>query len=132
MRLILVLALGLGLASPAKALPDLSTNSTVMEGLFAVGLADRIRKKCPDISARLLKAYNYIRSLEAHAKSLGYSDAEIEALIDNKSEEAKLKVRIAAYLAERGATPENANSYCAPGLAEIENKTAAGALLRAN
>lgn len=119
------------LASPAAALPPLHENPTVVNGFYAIGLADEVRKKCDRIAPRWLRAYNYLMSLESYAKKAGYSDAQIEELTDNKSEKEKLRSKIRADLAKRGASPENPEAYCTVGLEEIAKGSDAGKLLRA-
>ena len=78
-----------------------------------------------------MRAYTFLKSLERYARAKGYSDAEIEELLDNKAEKEKLRERIIADLAERGATPETPQGYCAVGLEEIAKESQAGRLLRA-
>lgn len=119
-------------ATPLAALQPLHENPTVINGFYAIGLADEVRKNCTSISPRFVRAYNYLRSLEKYARDAGYSDAQIEQLVDNKSEKRKLRSVIQADLAKRGASPESPEGYCTVGLEEIAKDTAAGRLLRAN
>ncbi|NND42295.1 MAG: DUF5333 domain-containing protein [Boseongicola sp.] len=122
----------LALASgPAIALQPLHKDPTVVSGFYAIGLADEVRKNCESISPRMLRAYNYLRALERYARDAGYSDAQIEDLTENKAEKEKLRVRIRADLAERGASPQNPEGYCTVGREEIAKDTVAGRLLRA-
>jgi Family of unknown function (DUF5333) len=118
-------------ATSAAALQPLHQNPTVINGFYAIGLADVVRKNCDSISPRWVTAYNYLRSLESYARKAGYTDAQIEELADNKAEKKKLQERILADLAERGATPQTPEGYCTVGLEEIAKGSAAGKLLRA-
>lgn len=131
MRMIKPLILSLLIAGPAWALPPLSEQDGINDGLLAVGIADEIRTQCPDISARMFKALSFMNGLKSQAKSLGYSDAEVKAYTKNKTEKAKMRARGEAYLKEHGVTPGDAESYCALGRAEIEKNSQIGALLRA-
>lgn len=132
MRGIATVALIAGLnATSASALQPLHENPTVINGFYAIGLADEVRKNCSSISPRLLRAYNYLMALQKYAKDAGYSDEQIDELVDNKSEKEALRAKIRADLAERGASPENPEGYCTVGLDEIAKDTAAGRLLRA-
>ncbi|SEO26434.1 hypothetical protein SAMN04490248_10376 [Salinihabitans flavidus] len=101
------------------------------DGLIAVGVADEIRKNCPTISARLFRALRYLHGLENHAKKLGYSQDEIDAYVDDKAEEKRLRAIGADYMRARGVVEDDAKSYCALGRAEIEKSSQIGALLRA-
>ena len=96
-----------------------------------IGLADEVRKRCDTIEPRLIRAYNYLRSLERYARNAGYTSEQIEELTDNKAEKEKLRARIRADLAKRGATPETPEGYCTVGREEIAKGSAAGRLLRA-
>lgn len=117
---------------PASALPPLQKDPTVLNGFYAIGLADEVRKNCNSISPRMLRAYNFLKSLENHARKAGYSDAQIEALAENRAEKERLRKRIRADLAKRGATPRSPEGYCTVGREEIAKDSMAGRLLRAN
>ena len=135
MRNILVTASAVVLFSAAhvaaSVLPPLHENRTVVSGFYAIGLADEIRKKCKTIDPRYLRAYNFLKSLEKYARNAGYSDAQIEELVDNRTEKEKLRAEIRADLAERGASAESPEGYCTVGREEIAKDSAAGRLLRA-
>ncbi len=119
-------------ASPVAAKQPLHENPTVISGFYAIGLADEVRKNCNSISPRMLRAYNYLRALRNWARDNGYSDAEIEELVDNRKEKEALRERIRADLKDRGASPQTPEGYCTVGREEIAKETAAGRLLRAN
>jgi hypothetical protein len=131
MKQYLLSAAILGLtALPAAALQPLHENPTVVSGFYAIGLADEVRKNCSSISPRLITAYYYLKSLEKYARDAGYTEAQIEELVDNKKEKEALRAKIRADLAKRGATPENPEGYCTVGREEIAKDSAAGKLLR--
>lgn len=115
---------------PAMALTPLHKNEAVVSAFYAIGLADEVRKNCPSISPRMIRAYTYLKSIEKFARDQGYSDAEIEELAENKAEKERLRVQIRADLAERGAKPGAPDGYCAVGREEIAQETASGRLLR--
>ena len=66
-------------ASAASAKPPLREVPEIDGTILAVGIADEIRKNCPDISARLIRAVGVVNGLKGTARSLGYSDEEIDA-----------------------------------------------------
>ncbi|NNE79381.1 MAG: DUF5333 domain-containing protein [Silicimonas sp.] len=121
----------IGTGSSAEALPPLQKNPTVVSGFYAIGLADELRKNCNTIEPRLFRAYRYLKSLERYARNAGYSESQIDELVDNKTEKARLRQEIQADLAKRGATPKSPQAYCTVGLEEIAKGSAAGRLLRA-
>lgn len=132
MRFILIPAAAvLLLGAPALALQPIHENRTVISAFYSIGLADELRKRCDGVDARMFRAYRYLKSLERYARDVGYSEAQIEDLTENKTEKEKLRTRIRADLAERGASPENPEGYCTVGREEIAKGSAAGRLLRA-
>lgn len=121
----------LALAAPAVALQPLHQDLRVLNGFYVIGFADEIRKKCDSIEPRIFRAFNYLRSLERYARNAGYTSEDIDNLRDNKAEKEKLRARIRADLARRGATPETPEGYCTVGREEIAKGSAAGRLLKA-
>ena len=119
------------LANTAEAKPPLREVSAIDDALLDLGVADRIRKKCPTISARMLRALRYINDLERQAKAMGYTDEEISAYIDSDAEKDRMKARGAAFFAQRGVDTSDPQSYCALGLEEIQKSSRIGSLLRA-
>lgn len=118
-------------ASAAEALPPLSQNDYINHRLISARVADRIRKTCPNISARIFYAYSQARALERYALRLGYSQAEIDAFIDSDTEKTRVKAAAEEYLKANGATPGNIPGFCTLGRTEIAKKSVAGSLLRA-
>ncbi len=118
-------------AGEATAKPALRDVPKIDNGLYTVGLANEIRRKCPDISGRIFKGISTLRALKAEATQLGYTDAEIEAHVSSDVEKDRLRARAKKYMKDQGFA-QNRKGYCALGRAEIEKKTAVGALLRAN
>ncbi|WP_299725155.1 DUF5333 domain-containing protein [uncultured Tateyamaria sp.] len=129
MTMALILSLSAGAIS---AKPHLRDVPEVDGTLLAVGIADEIRKNCPAISARMVKALGVVRAVGARARALGYSDAEIDAYRKSDTEKARLRAQRDAYLAEAGATPGASDGYCRLGREEIEKGGQVGALLRMN
>lgn len=127
--LVTILAAGLaaGGASAAQSLRDIER---VESGLFAMAVADKIRRECGDIHARFFKARGALHALYDLARSHGYSDAQIEAYVESDAERARMRARRDGYLAERGVVESDPETYCAAGRAEIRASTRIGALLR--
>ncbi|ASM72667.1 MULTISPECIES: DUF5333 domain-containing protein [Roseobacteraceae] len=125
------IALSMAATTSVVAKPHLR-DTPIDDGLLAVGLADEIRKACPDISARMLRAFGYINDLKSQAQALGYSEAEIDAYRKSDVEKARLKQRGDAYLAANGVVAGQPETYCALGRNEIEKSSRIGSLLRVN
>lgn len=131
-RMMITAAVGLALlAAPVAAKPPLRDVPAIDDALLDLGIADRIRKNCPDISARMLTAIGYLYGLKDKARELGYSDAEIEAYVDSDAEKARMKARGAAFFKARGVDTSDPQSYCALGRAEIQKSSRIGSLLKA-
>ena len=119
------------LAQPVAAKPPLREVAEIDNALFDLGIADRIRKECPSISARLFKAISYARKVEQNAKSKGYSDAEIKAYTDSDFEKARMRAKGRDFFEAKGVELSDPQSYCALGNAEIQKGSRIGSLLRA-
>ncbi|KIN69246.1 hypothetical protein Z948_2985 [Sulfitobacter donghicola DSW-25 = KCTC 12864 = JCM 14565] len=102
----------------------------VDDAVFDVAVADKIRKECPDISARVVKALTLYRSVRSKARALGYSDEEIEAYGDSDQEKARMRAKGEAYLRANGVVASDPQSYCAVGRKEIQKASRIGSLLR--
>jgi len=130
--LLLAVVVAVTTTTSASALTPLHENPRVINGFYALGMADILRRGCDDIKPRWIRAYNYLKALESFAKKEGYSQAQIDELTDNDAEKDKLEARIRADLAKRGASPKTPEGYCTVGREEIAKGSAAGRLLRAN
>lgn len=123
---------GIPLGGLAAAQSALSTDPTVRNGFYVLGFADEIRKNCPQIGPRLVRAYSYLKGLEQYARNAGYSQSQIDALLDDKSSKEALLRQIRSDLAARGAQPGDQAGHCKVGREEMARGTEAGRLLKAN
>jgi len=135
MRLVKSVALGLMLTATAataqaNTASGLSDEKDINAGLLVIAVADKIRRECSGISARFLTARSYLGSLKDAAARKGYSEAEINAYINNDAEKARMRDRRNAYFKANGASNRDAASLCALGRAEIQNQSQIGLLLR--
>ena len=117
--------------APVSAAKGLAQEAALNEGLVAISMANVIRKTCPGISARMLKAWFYIKTLETEAQSLGYSAQEVTAFVKDPMEKKRVLSIAQERLADHGVIPEQPATYCTLGLAEIEAGSAIGKLLKA-
>jgi hypothetical protein len=132
---ITVMAAGFGLVlsvlgGALAAKPALKDVAYVREGIITAGMAIEIGDICPRVSVRLIRGYSFLNSLKDHARSLGYTDAEIEDYTGDDAEEERLKVVARARLADMGAVNGQPETYCVVGRSEIANGTPLGRLLR--
>lgn len=131
MKSVIVIVLAVLMALPALALEPLGQNKTVVSKLTAARIADRIRRECDSIDARLIYAYSEARALKREAEKLGYSATQIDDFLDDKAEKARIYAAAEDYLKSKGAKPGDKASFCTVGRAEIDAKSYVGSFLRA-
>ena len=117
------------LAGPAQALEPLSQERYINDRLIAARIADRIRRECPTIQARLIYAYSQARALERYALDRGYSRAQVDAFLDSKEERKRIYAVAEDYMTRNGVTAGDPQSFCRLGMQEIANRTVTGSLL---
>ena len=118
------------LALPGAALPPLSQNAEITEGLIAVGMALELSDRCDGLSARTLRGVFYLNGLKNAARSAGYPDAQIDAFVDDRAERTRLEGIARDRLAALGATQGDADSYCRVGRDQIAAGSQVGRLLK--
>ena len=116
-----------GHLSAQTALKDVAK---VRDGIIYVGMAYEISEQCDSIGARLFRGLGYLQSLRRHARDLGYSEAEIDAYINDEAEKDRLEGIARAQLASLGAVPGQEATYCTVGRAQMDASTRVGWLLR--
>ncbi len=119
-----------GLAGAATAQSALKDEARVRDGIVQVGMAYEISEKCSSLSARTLRGISYLQELKRYAQQRGYSDNQIDAYIDNKSEQRRLEAIARQQLALLGVVEGQEATYCAAGRDQIDRDTRVGWLLR--
>ena len=132
MRLVLTTLIALSLGSGASAArADLADERDINAGLLTVAIAEKIQRECASISPRFWEARSYAKQLKGMARERGYSDAEVDAYINDKAEKAKMRERRNAYFKSKGASNLDAASLCRLGREEIKNRSRIGSFLKA-
>lgn len=129
--LIAALALMVSAAQPAAALEPLSRERYINDRLVAARVADRIRRNCPSISARMITAFSQARALKRYALQKGYSEAQIDAFLDSRADKDRIYAVAERYMAQNGVAAGDTNSFCRLGRDEIARNTVSGSLLSA-
>ncbi|MFC3630773.1 DUF5333 domain-containing protein [Paracoccus angustae] len=114
---------------PAAALPPLSQDRHVNDNLVQARVADMLRRGCPDLDARIIKAFSEARKLKRYALDRGYSEAQIDAFLDSKEERRRIYAEADRYMVANGVVNGQPDTFCRLGRQEIERKTIAGSLL---
>lgn len=129
-----IVGLALGAALTAAALPahaGLKDEAGINQGLLYLAAADKIRRECGSIGGRLFRAQSYANALKKAAAERGYSEAEIDAYINNDANKAAMRERRNAYFKSKGASNLDPASLCVLGQAEMASGSQIGQLLRA-
>ncbi|MFX0541331.1 DUF5333 domain-containing protein [Roseovarius sp. S4756] len=132
MRLVITTLIALSVAGGASAArADLAAEQDINAGLLAVAAADKIRRECGDISGKFWAARSYVNQLKGMAIERGYTEAEIDAYVNDDAEQAKMRERRNAYFKSKGASNLDAGSLCKLGKDEIKNRSRIGSFLKA-
>ncbi|MDQ1899228.1 DUF5333 domain-containing protein [Paracoccus sp. WLY502] len=126
---LVALSLAAAPASPAAALPPLSQERHVNDSLVQARVADLLRRGCPDLDARIIKAFSEARKLKRYALEQGYSEAQIDAFLDSREERRRIYAQADRYMVANGVVNGQPETFCRLGRQEIERKTIAGSLL---
>ena len=120
--------LGAMLSTAASANP--ANVERVTDGLIAAGMAIELDDNCGDVRVRMLRGLNFLQGLKNHLQDLGYSNAEIDAYIDNRDEKQRLKDIAQERLFALGVRADDPATYCIVANAQIAEGTQVGQLLR--
>ena len=116
-------------AAPAVALPPLSQERHINDSLVQARVADVLRKGCPTLDARLVRAFSEARKLKRYALDQGYSEAQIDAFLDSREERRRIYAEADRYMVANGVVNGQPETFCRLGQQEIARKTIAGSLL---
>ena len=109
---------------------SLAENTRVRDGIVHVGMAVELSDKCGSLRPRTIRGIGFLQELKDYARSQGFSDAEIDAYVDNKAEQRRLAALARDQLARLGVVEGQESTYCAVGRDQIARQTRVGWLLR--
>ena len=132
-RNIMIAAITLMIATAATGdtPTPLAREAHINHSLMSAQAADKIRKTCPSISARMWVALVKANALKSYARRKGYSEPEVRAFLKDPTEKARVKALAADYLKARGVIAGDVETYCTVGRAEITKRSLVGQMLRA-
>jgi len=119
------------LALPAAAQVPLSQETYINDRLVQARVADMLRRGCPDISARMIRAFSEARALKRYALDQGYSETEIETFLDSREDRRRIYAEADRYMVQNGVVNGQPETFCRLGRDEIARQTVAGSLLSA-
>ena len=117
------------LTGPAAALPPLSLEGHVNDSLVQARVADVLRKGCPTLDARLVRAFSEARKLKRYALDQGYSESQIDAFLDSRDERRRIYAEADRYMVAKGVVNGQPETFCRLGRQEIAQGSIAGSLL---
>lgn len=117
-------------AALADQRPGLANEPHATAMLVEARVADRVRRQCPSIDGRMLRAMSEARKLKAWANGQGYTDDEISSFLDSRAQKDRIYALAETRLQRNGAVEGRPESYCTAGRAEMAAGTLAGSLLR--
>ncbi len=133
----LAIVASLGLPSASLAATQAEVNDTlrntpaIYNGLFTAALIKHVTDTCPAIDppGRLMRV-NHFLGLYNRARGLGFSRSQIEAFVEDKTEQARMRGIVEAHLQRAGVSPQSETEVCAYARAQIAERTALGRQLR--
>lgn len=117
-------------ATTAQAQSSPGQVTSVTEGLISAGMAIELGDKCSDVSVRMVRGLGFLQSLKSRLKEAGFTEAEIDAYIDDDAEKDRLEAIARDRLAQLGVIEGEAESYCRVAQGQISGETRVGWLLR--
>jgi hypothetical protein len=106
-------------------------NPAVYDGLFTAGLIKHIVDTCPSVEGpSRLSRTTFFLGLYNRARGMGFSRAQIEAFVEDKSEQDHLRALVKAHLEKQGVAADKEDSVCAYARAQIAARTELGRRLR--
>ena len=120
-------------AAPAATATDYTAireDAHIHARLLAASKAYVIQESCPSLDRRKFYLITEALKLQSYARKLGYTNKEISTYVDDKVEQARFRALAEPWAFSQGAVKGDAESFCAVGRAEIENRTEVGAFLR--
>ncbi len=101
----------------------------ITEGLIATAIAYEIGRVCGPVDGRRLQGIAFLLSLQSRARSLGFSQEEIDAYVEDEAEKARLEGIARERLTALGAVEGDEESFCAVGRTEMARGSQVGRLL---
>lgn len=96
-------------------------------GLLTASIIAHIVRRCDALEgpSRFMRRA-YFLPLYNRARSMGATRAQIEAFVEDEAEKARMEEATRRYITQRGARPDDPESICALGRAEMEAGTPIG------
>jgi len=124
-----ILTTSVPLAAEARIAPE--TEPHIYGSLLSAAIGAMIAHNCETIEPRKFFALIKAWELKNFAMNKGYTEAEIDAFLRDRTERKLMREAAEGYLVGLGVDLDDPASFCSAGRAEIEKGTLAGQLIRA-
>jgi hypothetical protein len=108
----------------------LRDDAQIHEGLTVISVGRHIQRVCDDISPRMVRAWAFAEGLVDRAEDLGLTRREIDAYIEDRTEQDRYRSVMHAWFVARGTSHEDDAAVCRLGRDEITAGSQIGRLLR--
>ncbi len=102
----------------------------IHSGLTVIAVGRHIQNVCDDIRPRLVRAWNFAEGLVDRAQDLGFTRAQVEAFIDDRTEQERYGAVMRQWFAQQGVDASDRDAVCRVGRDEITAGSQIGRLLR--
>ena len=127
----LVAGSAVGATSQAEVNDTLRSTPAIYNGLFTAALIKHVTDTCPAIEPPgRMRRVSFFLGLYNQARGLGFSRDQIEAFVEDKSEQARLRGVVESHLTRAGVDPKSETEVCAYARSQIAERTALGRQLR--
>ena len=127
----LVAGSAVGATSQAEVNDTLRSTPAIYNGLFTAALIKHVTDTCPGIEPPgRMRRVSFFLGLYNQARGLGFSRDQIEAFVEDKSEQARLRGVVESHLTRAGVDPKSETEVCAYARSQIAERTALGRQLR--
>ena len=117
-------------ATASAAKTPLREVAAIDNQMFAVAMAIEISDNCTDIRPRTVKGLAFLWDLAGQAKSMGYTEAEIDAYRKSDAEKARMRARGEAYMRDKGLDPKKKEDLGKLGRMEMAASSQIGSFLK--
>jgi len=102
----------------------------IHSGLTVIAVGRHIQNLCDDITPRYLRALGFAERLVGRARDLGVTRREVDAYIDDDTEQQRYRTIMHSWFSTRGVDVSDRDAVCRAGRDEITAGSQIGRLLR--
>ncbi|MCC5983594.1 MAG: hypothetical protein JJU42_04425 [Rhodobacteraceae bacterium] len=102
-------------------------NSDIYNALFTAAIIHHVAETCDTLGGpNRLERVAFFLPIYRQARSMGFSRRQIEAFVDDKAEQERMRALVHRHLERAGVAPTDGAAVCAWGRQQIEERTPIG------